>query len=146
VLPAQRPPGPVSFFGPKRPSWGGGGGARMLAAVAVASRRLASTAASAAAPAVVAGVSASATAAAPRRASRRGAGAGVPAGPLCLAMRPPKSVGRAAASTAARVAKVREGLANQDKVVKEYAKMRPTKMSTKGILQYIKKQAWEAEE
>ncbi len=66
-----------------------------------------------------------------------------PSGPRAAAMRPPRSPPRVAAASAARIAKIAEGLAAQEKLAKDYAKQRPAKPLNKGLLQYIKKSAWE---
>jgi len=57
--------------------------------------------------------------------------------------RPPKSVARYAESLRARVERVAAGLAAQDKKRADYKKTLPAKGVRKGILQYIKKAAWE---
>jgi hypothetical protein len=62
---------------------------------------------------------------------------------LAGAMRPPKGPPRWAAASAARVAKIKEGLAAQDKLAREHAKQTPARPLKRGILQYIKKLAWE---
>ena len=58
-------------------------------------------------------------------------------------MRPPKGPPRWSAASAARVAKIKEGLAAQPKLVREHKKLLPAKPLKQGILQYIKKLAWE---
>lgn len=57
--------------------------------------------------------------------------------------KPPKSVARYAESLRLRVERVAAGLASQDKKRADYKKTLPAKGVRKGILQYIKKAAWE---
>jgi hypothetical protein len=67
----------------------------------------------------------------------RGAGLAVP--------RPPKKVAAAEAALAARVAAVTAGLESQAKRRADYKKTLPAKTGRAGLLQYVKKNAWEKE-
>jgi hypothetical protein len=60
--------------------------------------------------------------------------------------RPPKKPARAAAHLAARVASVTAALAGQDKKRADYRKTLPARAPRSGLLQYIKKNAWEKDE
>ena len=57
----------------------------------------------------------------------------------------PKKVARSAATLVARTASVHAGLESQVKRRADYRKTLPTKPSRSGLLQYIKKNAWEKE-
>jgi hypothetical protein len=62
---------------------------------------------------------------------------------MASAMRLPKGPPRWSAASAARIAKIKEGLARQPALVREHAKQKPVKPLKQGILAYIKKLAWE---
>jgi hypothetical protein len=63
--------------------------------------------------------------------------------PLSRALSIPKSPARWIAKSMARVAKIKEGLANQAKLIKEHAKQKPPRQMKRGLLQYVKKKSWE---
>lgn len=63
--------------------------------------------------------------------------------PLSRALSIPKSPARWRAKSMARVAKIKEGLANQAKLIKEHAKQKPPRQMKRGLLQYVKKKSWE---
>lgn len=64
-------------------------------------------------------------------------------GPSSYANKPLKSPPRRDIAMKLRVAKIQEGLANQTKVIKDYQKQKPVRPLKQGLLQYIKKNAWE---
>lgn len=59
--------------------------------------------------------------------------------------KPPKKGSQYLASITQRVEKIQANLKLQDKKIADFKKTLPPKPSTKGILQYIKKNAWEKE-
>ena len=63
--------------------------------------------------------------------------------PLSRALSIPKSPARWISKSMARVAKIKEGLANQAKLIKEHAKQKPPRQMKRGLLQYVKKKSWE---
>jgi len=63
--------------------------------------------------------------------------------PMSRVISIPKSPARWIAKSAARIAKIKEGLANQAKLIKEHAKQKPPRQMKRGLLQYVKKKSWE---
>lgn len=66
-------------------------------------------------------------------------------GHMATALKPLPGARKALVAQADRVAKIQENLANQAKLIKEYQKQKPAKPPRQGLLQYIKKNAWEKE-
>jgi len=64
-------------------------------------------------------------------------------GPSTYAMKPSRSPAKKLEALKLRVQKIQEGLANQNKVIKDYQKQKPVRPLKQGLLQYIKKNAWE---
>jgi hypothetical protein len=65
--------------------------------------------------------------------------------PSIKVSKPPKSEARYLASLKTRVDKIQAALAAQPKKQADYKKTLPSKPLNKGILQYIRKNAWEKE-
>jgi hypothetical protein len=63
--------------------------------------------------------------------------------PMSRVISIPKSPARWIAKSVARIAKIKEGLANQAKLIKEHAKQKPPRQMKRGLLQYVKKKSWE---
>jgi hypothetical protein len=65
------------------------------------------------------------------------------AGPRARILKVPTGPGRRETYVASRIQAIQTALAGQDKLRKDFFKQRPPKQGKRGILQYIKKQAWE---